>query len=416
MQRATSVSSKIVLLIVVFVIVAGAFIGLTGMNRLNSNKALPAASQDFANNGFHTSNSHPSDLTQPIYGVSSVPGGTTLAQTATASTTVQSLTTVVQSNPPPTPPSNLQPNQQNNSGFVEFFSNVTIQVSSPDSALNQASAVAYSFGGYLAFSFLNNYSAIAVLRIPASNYANALREVESIGNLTGLQSTSNDVRIQYTDLNATLQSLFAEQSSLLKLVNQSTMLNETLLIENQLQQIDAQINSIQSQILQTRLLIDYSTITVTFYKAEVSSPLSLKLTATPQNGLSPLGVTFTTVVGGGSPPYIVNYNFGDGSSYEGQSLIHTFYTAGTYNVTATVTDSSGNAKETWILIHVASPPSKPAFESFVVFVSSLFVSVLEGIVEVAVVVAPIALVAFAVLFPLRSRMRSRKSVNTESKQ
>lgn len=396
------------------IIVSGVYVGLSGMNRLRSTNYTPSAGPYFvANDG--SLKGLPAGSNQPIGAGSLLVESTSTAETVTAVTTVQPGTTVVQSNPQPTSSFSTQSAQQNSSGFVEFFSNVTIQVSSPDTALNQASAVAYSLGGYLAFSSLNNYSAIAVLRVPASNYVAALAKVESIGNLTGLQSTSNDVRVQYTDLNATLQSMFAEQVSLLRLVNQSTMLNETLLIENQLQQIDTQINSIESQILQTRLLIDYSTIIVTFNKAALSSPLALKLTATPQNGQSPLGVTLTAVVNGGSPPYIVNYNFGDGSSYEGQSLIHTFVGPGTYNVTATVTDSSGNAKEAWILIHVFNSPTKPAFDSFVSFVGGLFIGVVEGIVEVAVIVIPIALVATVVVFPFRNRMRTKKSTSAESK-
>ncbi len=208
----------------------------------------------------------------------------------------------------------------NQSGFIEFFSNVTLQVTSTQSALSKATAVAYTYGGYLAFSSYSNTNSIAVLRIPASNYASALSQIEGLGNLTGLSSSSNDVSIQYTDLNATLQSLLTEEASLLKLENESNSLNSTLLLEGQIQNVDTQINEIQSQILQTRVLIEYSTITATF-NVEIPIPppppivlLKMKLTATPTSGLSPLSVTFNAVVTGGDQPYIINYNFGDGST------------------------------------------------------------------------------------------------------
>lgn len=413
------ITRKLVLGVIIAIIVAGALVGLSGLNQVSTTNYEPNAGAEYGvvSNGLGVQTGLPQDSTIPIHGSGSAVVSTTMAQMVTSATTVAPSTTVVESNPGSGQFSSSQAQQpkENNSGFVEFFSNVTLQVASPKSALDQASSLAYSYGGYVAYSSLNNYSAAAVLRVPASNYAIALTQLESIGNLTGLQSTSNDVRVQYTDLNATLQSLLAEQGSLLKLVNQSTMLNETLIVENQLQQVDAQINSIQSQILQTRLLIAYSTITATFYKTETAPTLSLKLSATPQNGLSALAVTFTAVLNGGAPPYIVNYNFGDGNSYEGQSLIHTFFKPGTYNVTATVTDSSGNAREAWIMIHVTSPPSKPALSSFLGFVGGLFFSVLEGIVEVAVIVIPIALVATAVVFPFWSRMHSKKSASQESK-
>ena len=156
---------------------------------------------------------------------------------------------------------------------------MTVRVSSLQTSLSNAMAIAYTYGGYVAYSSYNNFSSIAVLRIPAANYQSALSQVESLGNLTGFQSNSNDVSVQYTDSKATLQSLLTEQTSLLRLENKSTSLNSTLLIENEIQGINTQINEIQSEILQTNILIDYSTITVTLDSTPTTTPtpLSLKL-------------------------------------------------------------------------------------------------------------------------------------------
>jgi hypothetical protein len=95
-------------------------------------------------------------------------------------------------------------------------------------------------------------------------------------------------------------------------------------------------------------------------------------------------------------------------------VIHTFTAPGTYNVTATVTDASANATETWILIHVTSPPGISAFSSFISYTGGLFFSVIEGIVEVGAVVLPIALVVLGVFIPLRNRLRSQN--RQEAKQ
>ena len=253
---------------------------------------------------------------------------------------------------------------------------------------------------------------IAVLRIPTSNYASALSQIEGLGNLTGLSSSSNDVSIQYTDLNATLQSLLTEEASLLKLENESNSLNSTLLLEGQIQNVDTQINEIQSQILQTRVLIEYSTITATF-NVEIPIPppppivlLKMKLTATPTSGLSPLSVTFNAVVTGGDQPYIINYNFGDGSTSPRTRLIHTFTSPGTFNVTVTVTDSNGSAIENYTIIHVTAPSVSIGVTSFGGYALGLLISVVEGIIEVAVVLLPIALVVAAVVLPFRNRLRA----------
>ncbi len=242
------------------------------------------------------------------------------------------------------------------------------------------------------------------MRVPAANYQDALTEVEGLGTLVTLSSSSNDVTVQYTDLNATLQSLQAEQASLLAILSQSTNINSTLNVESRIQGVDQQINSVESEILETRTLVSYATISALIEQKLPAQPLALKLTATPRTGDSPLSVTFNAVVKGGEQPYIVNYNFGDGSSYQGDALIHTFTQPGRYNVTVTVTDSLANVTEAWTVVNVSAAPAGSALGGFPSFVGGLFLQVVEGIVEVAVVVVPIAAALLVVLFPLRHRL------------
>jgi hypothetical protein len=293
---------------------------------------------------------------------------------------------------------------------------VTLRVSSPSSALDRASAVAYSLGGYVAYSSLTNSSALVVLRVPAQNYQAALTEIKSLGSVVGATSTSNDVTVQFTDLNAVLASLTTEQTSLLRLLNQSTSLDSTLKIESILQEVNAHLNGVQSEILQTQRLVDYGSISVSLVKlvAEApAKPLTLKLAETPRSGLSPLSVTFNAIVEGGSLQYIVNYNFGDGTSSQAQTLIHTFQQPGDYNVTVTATDSTGNVSEAWTVIKVASPPIASSFGNFPAFISGLFIQVLEGIVEVAVVVLPLAAVVAVIILPFRRRFANHQKQGKE---
>lgn len=415
---------RALMIITILIIVVGIAVGLVGF----SAKGTSSTTEDYAipalnsNAGGAASDGNAYPQSQPIVSSASSSAAETVT-TVVGAVTYSSSSSIPSTQPISTGSGSVSqtgvensPQAQNSSaptGLIEFFSNVTVSVSSSQTALSKATAIAYSFGGYLAFSSYSNSTSIAVLRIPASNYANALSEIEGLGNLTGLQSTSNDVSIEYTDLNATLQSLLTEQASLLKLENSSTSLNSTLILESQIQNIDAQINEIQSQILQTRVLVDYSTITATFnvmVPAPPPTPLSLKITATPISGLNPLSVTFNAIVTGGSQPYITNYNFGDGSTYQGQSLIHTFVSAGTFNVTVTVTDANGSAIENYVLIHVKNPPTTVAVTSFGSYALGLLISVVEGIIEVAAVILPIALVVAALYFPYRRiRMRSAKS-------
>ena len=292
----------------------------------------------------------------------------------------------------------------NGSRSIEFFTNLTLKADSVSTAFAKATAIAYSVGGYVSDSTESNTTALVVVRVPAASYQSALTQLESLGTLVTLSSSSNDVTVQYTDLNATLLSLQAEQTSLLTILGESNNINSTLNVESRIQAVDQQINSVESEILQTRTLVSYATISALVEEKAQTQPLAIKVTSTPKSGESPLSVTFNAVTKGGDQPYIVNYNFGDGSSYQGQALIHTFVQPGHYNVTVTATDALANVTEAWTVVDVSAPPATSTFGGFPNFVGGLFLQVVEGIVEVAVVVVPIAAALLIVLFPLRHRL------------
>ncbi len=404
-----------------FIIVGGIFIGILGTLRTSetTNGSIFALQPAYESTAVMTSTTAVSPIVDG--GLSAVVAGPAGFGPANPDVVAPPTIVLSQGSSPVTPshssPQVASPSQSPaRSGSIEFFTNMTLRVSSPQSALTKAAGIAYSTGGYLAFSSSTNSSAIAVLRVPASQYQSALSQLEGIGNVTFFGSSSNDVTIKYTDLNATLQSLVTERDAFLRLLNQSTSLNNTIRIEGYLQGVNAQINSIQSEILQTRILIDYATITATFNRSAVRIPLGLKVVAAPLNGAAPLSVTFRSFVTGGVPGYIVIYNFGDGTNAQGEALIHTYTKAGNYNTTISATDFSGTLKVSWVMIHVSGAPVGFDFAGFTAVATNLFFGVIQGIVEVAVVLVPLTLVLAVVLIPLRnlrSRLRSNSKATME---
>jgi hypothetical protein len=298
--------------------------------------------------------------------------------------------------------------------MLEFSSDLSIESSNPQTAAGQVVSLAYGSGGYVAYQSTSQSSAYVVIRVPAAKYNAVLGDIEALGTFVSLNSNSNDVSVQYTDLNASLASLRTEEGALLRLLNESANINTTLAIETQLEGVDTQINSIESQMLQTKTLVTYSTISVTIsqtVKPAAQLPLTIVLKAAPENGTAPFSVTFSAIVKGGAPPYVIIVNYGDGTSDQGQVLIHTYTQAGDYKVTATATDQNGTAViATPVTIHVESPPGQGGIGGFLGTVSGLFVNVVEGIVEVAVVVLPLAAVAAVVVLPLRRRTKAQKEI------
>jgi len=336
------------------------------------------------------------------------PGNTEVVShggTVTATTTVTTTTKAV---PPGPAASNVK--QGSPTGLIEFSSDLSIRTPAPEQTASGVVALAYSVGGYVAYQSTYSSSANVVIRVPASQYQSVLSKLEGMGTVLSLTSNSNDVRVQYTDLNATLASLQTEQSALIRLLNQSASINSTLAIEAQLQGVNQQINEVESEILQTRTLIEYSTINVSIRETAPQIPLSMILSATPANGTSPLSVTFNAVVKGGAQPYIVNYNFGDGYASEGQVVIHTYFQPGTYKVLVSATDQNGTVAQTSTVVKVVAAASASRLSNFFGHVGDLFLNVVEGIVEVAAVVLPIAAVGAAILIPIQRHGRNQKDI------
>ncbi len=416
MRRLETASARTVVIALAVIIVVGGFaLALLGSFVFGSFGTFsPASTLQYGPNPTNAVGALQSSL-NGAGAVYYIPQGSTQqVQTVTASTTTASYPgTFTASNQTGTVTgsSSAPPVSSLGTGaLIEFSSDVSIESVAPQETASGVVALAYSVGGYVAYQSTYKSAAYVVIRVPASEYQSVLSKVEAMGNVSSLVSNSNDVKVQYTDLNATLASLRTEQGALLRLLNQSTTINSTLAIESQLQGVNQQINYIQSQILQTRTLIDFATIDVTISKSAQKTPLSMTLSATPLNGTAPFSVTFNAIVKGGAQPYVVNYNFGDGEAYQGQILIHTYYSSGDFKVTVTATDQNGTVAIKSTTIHVEAAPSQYGFGTFPATLANLFISVVEGIVEVAVVVLPLAAVAAVVVIPLRRRSRAQKGI------
>ena len=106
----------------------------------------------------------------------------------------------------------------------------------------------------------------------------------------------------------------------------------------------------------------------------------------------------------------MNYNFGDGYASQGQIIIHTYFQPGTYKVLVSTTDQNGTVVSSPATITVAAAPSPSGVQSFFGYVGNLFTNVIEGIVEVAVVVLPLAAVGVAIILPIQRHGRNQKIV------
>ncbi len=112
----------------------------------------------------------------------------------------------------------------------------------------------------------------------------------------------------------------------------------------------------------------------------------------PMNGLAvsdnrtevdvEIPVQFEISVSDGSPPYRVDWNFGDGTTGNNSTSVHTFATAGVFDVTATVIDSANQSQTASTTIAVSELPTltlrTPAGSSLIAGSAGAFSTLLSG--------------------------------------
>jgi len=92
--------------------------------------------------------------------------------------------------------------------------------------------------------------------------------------------------------------------------------------------------------------------------------LATSFTVSPPTPLANAPVSFTATTTGGATPYTISWNFGDGSTGTGASILHTFLSAQSFTVTESATDSSSpsqTATSSKTVTVTAPPPLSTSF-------------------------------------------------------
>ncbi len=99
-------------------------------------------------------------------------------------------------------------------------------------------------------------------RIPQENYSDFIGEVGDVGYVLSLEENSEDVTLNYVDIEARITSLRTQEESLMAMLEQASDVDTLVIIQTSLMEVQYQIESYTSQIRTLDDLISYSTVTI----------------------------------------------------------------------------------------------------------------------------------------------------------
>ena len=155
---------------------------------------------------------------------------------------------------------------------------MNVETKELDVLLSKLNETINRYGAYIQSSTVNsggnNRQYDATIRIPSDKYAQFLEDLKESGNVSYYTEETKDVTDSYTDLEAKLKSLRAEEEKVLEFYDKAVNLEELMMVEERLSDIRYQIEYIEAQIKNYDLLVAYSTLTLHVTETSTYTPTS----------------------------------------------------------------------------------------------------------------------------------------------
>ncbi len=99
-------------------------------------------------------------------------------------------------------------------------------------------------------------------RVPQEQYEGFMEEIQEIGRIIREEESTEDITMDYIDVEARLKALETQEQSLISMLEQPGDLESLLLIQDRLMQVQYEIESYQAQKVRYDDMVSYCTVTV----------------------------------------------------------------------------------------------------------------------------------------------------------
>ena len=149
-----------------------------------------------------------------------------------------------------------------------------------DETVDEARSIAAGLGGFVVSSSASQGRAerlvrgTLVLRIPAKNYAEAMKSLAGLGLVEGRHENGQDVSQEYVDLRARIRQLQAVESQLLELLDRTDTVGEALAVQQQLGQVQLDLEQGRGRLEYLDDQVAFSTISLDLHERVLPVPKS----------------------------------------------------------------------------------------------------------------------------------------------
>lgn len=157
--------------------------------------------------------------------------------------------------------------------YDSLLANIEQQVKAMGGYVESISS--YDRDGYYSYDSENvsrNRQASITARIPQNRLDEFLQKVGEEANVVSRSEGTEDVTLQYVDLESHKKALLTEQERLLELLEKAETVEDIITIESRLSEVRYQIESMESQLRTFDNKIDYSTVYLTIEEVEKYTP------------------------------------------------------------------------------------------------------------------------------------------------
>ncbi|MEY8356051.1 DUF4349 domain-containing protein [Lachnospiraceae bacterium 54-53] len=124
-------------------------------------------------------------------------------------------------------------------------------------------------------------------RIPVDQLDSFITAVETGGNVTNKSESTQDITLQYSDLESKKKSLVMEQDKLWEFLEQAESVDTVITLQQRLSEIRYQLESMESQLRLYDNQVDYSTVELNISEVTIFTPTA------PESALTRISKGFT---------------------------------------------------------------------------------------------------------------------------